>query len=306
LTWKDSHMEQVAPGVYVETKYDSGNVGFITTGGGVICVDAPMLPRDVREWRAQIESVTDEPLAMLVQTDYDQVRVVGSHWLALPLIAHDTAWEKMKAYSSDKVISQINELVERSSGKGNWQVHMPDITFSERLMLYRGEREIHVLYGGGHSPATCMVYLPEQNLIFAGDAVYCDMHPSMTQAETKQWLSTLNQLRKMTVDLIIPGHGLPCDKEATQPLSEYIREMRALVRRNFQSGRSKSETSSAVIPELLDAFPFKESERDHVRQRIKGGSDRIYDEYRAAAKANTVKARGSSRKSRSSRIKQRS
>jgi hypothetical protein len=37
-------MQEVAPGVYAETKYPSGNVGLIRTGEGVICVDVPMLP----------------------------------------------------------------------------------------------------------------------------------------------------------------------------------------------------------------------------------------------------------------------
>ena len=79
-------MEQVAPRVYVESGYASGNVGFIVTGSGVVCIDVPMLPEDVRHWRAQIESVTDEPMLLLVQTDYDQERVVGTYWLDAPIV----------------------------------------------------------------------------------------------------------------------------------------------------------------------------------------------------------------------------
>jgi hypothetical protein len=143
-----------------------------------------------------------------------------------------------------------------------------------------------------------MVYLPEESLIFTGDVVSCGVHPSMTQAETKAWLSTLNQLRKMSVDKIVPGRGMTCAKEATHPLSEYIRDMRAAVRRSFQAGRSKSETSSAVVPEFLDAFPYDEGQRERTRLLVKGGSDRIYDEYRAVAKADAARTRKASKKSR--------
>jgi len=288
-------MEEVAPGVYVETGYASGNVGFIATGAGLVCVDVPMLPEDVHRWRAQIESVTDEPIVMLVQTDYDQERIISTYLLDVPIIAHDAAWERMRVYSSDKVLNQISEMLKGSDQTGKWQARMPDITFSERLILYKGSRDIHVLHGGGHSPATCMVYLPEENLIFTGDVVFCSMHPSMTEAETKQWLSTLNQLRKMSVGLMIPGHGVCCDKEATHALSEYVRDMRAMVRRSYQSSRSKSETSSAVIPEFMNAFLYDGRERERIRKLVKGGSDRIYDEYRAAAKADAARARGPSR-----------
>jgi cyclase len=289
-------MDQVAPGVYAETKYESGNVGFIVTSAGVVCVDAPMLPSDVRDWKAQIASVTDKPVIALIQTDYDQVRVIGTGLFQVPLIAHDNTWDKMKIYASEKVLSQINEMIakdDRTCPAANWQARMPDITFLERLVLYKGGREIDVIHGGGHSSATCLAHLPEENILFSGDLVFNEQHPSMVYAETKQWLSALNQLRKMPVDIIVPGHGAICDKEATYPLSDYIRELRATVRKSFQGGRSKSETSSSLIPQFLDAFPYDEGKRDQIRARIKGGSDRIYDEYRALAKANVARTKNS-------------
>jgi hypothetical protein len=106
----------------------------------------------------------------------------------------------------------------------------------------------------------------------------------MEFAETKAWLSALNRLRRMPVDVIVPGHGLVCDREATHPLSGYIRDMRARVRHGYRGRRTKSETSKAVIPEFLDAFPSPDGDREYVYQCVKGGSDRIYDEYRAADK----------------------
>jgi len=299
-------MKEIAPGVYVETRYASGNVGMITTGAGVVCIDVPMLPSDAYHWRAQIESVTDEPIVSLIQTDYDQARVISTYLFNVPLIAHDETSSRMKLYSSEKVLNQINDVLKRDGAERKWRARTPDVTFSERLILYKGDRELHVLHGGGHSSATCMVYLPAENLIFTGDVVFCNMHPTMGLAETKQWLSTLTALRKMSVDVIVPGHGKPCDRDATHALSDYIRDMRAIVRRNFQAGRSKSETSSAVIPEMMSSFPYSESHRDQVRLRVKGGSDRVYDEYRAEDKADVAKSKGSSRRSSSKRRRRRS
>jgi glyoxylase-like metal-dependent hydrolase (beta-lactamase superfamily II) len=293
-------MKQVAPGVYVETGYASGNVGAILTGAGVVCVDAPLLPRDVHHWQAQIASVTDEPLIALVQTDYDRERVVSTCMFDVPLIAHDAAWPRMRMYGSEKLLGQINELLYEDSSVRKWQARMPDITFSDRLVLLKGGREIHVIHGGGHSPAASMVSLPDENLLFTGDVVTCGVHPSMVHAESRAWLATLTALRKMNVGIIVPGHGRQCGRDATHALSDYLREMRAAVRRSYQAGRSKSETSSAVIPKFMDAFEYDEADRDKVRLLVKGGSDRIYDEYRAEAKSQTgdSAARRSSRRRR--------
>ena len=294
-------MEQVAPGVYVENRYAGGNVGFVVTADGVVCVDVPMLLQDVREWTAQIQSVTDKPIVALIETDCDPERTAGTAWVDAPLVAHDAAWDRIKTQNSDRVGGQAEGMPEPAAQGEDRRVRLPDITFSERLVLHKGDREIHVIYGGGHSLATSMVYLPGDNIVFAGDIIYCNAHPSMAQAETKQWLLTLNQLRKMPLNLIIPGHGDCCSKEATQTLSEYIRAMRSAVRRHFQAGRSKSETSTAIISEFMGAFPYDEKDKEVVRQLVKAGSDRIYDEYRAVAKADATRAKAASSKTKARR-----
>lgn len=303
-------MDQIAPGVYVH-QYQSGNVGFIQTGAGVVCIDSPMLPTDIRDWRAKIASVTQEPIALLVQTDYDQARVVGSYFFDATLIAHDATWDRLKIYSSEKTLNQINGMIEADGGPGNWQARMPDITFSEQLLLHKGPRDIQVLYAGGHSCATCMVHLPRYQLVFTGDLVFCGQHPSMSYAETKEWIAALDRLSKMPFKILVPGHGPICKKDAAQPLAAYIQKMRKRVKESFENGKSKSETSGVMIAEFLDAFPYTDQERDERRQRIKGGSDRIYDECRALAKARAsrgtkrVSRRGSSsnRRSRSKRTR---
>ncbi len=278
-------MEEIAPGVYVQVGYAGGNVGFIVTGAGVICVDAPMFPDQARHWQEQIAAVSDEPLIALVQTDYYQGRVIGTRWFDVPVVAHDIAWDKMRGYGSERMNGQINEILRKHGYDVRWQVRMPEITFSDQLFFYKGSREVQVLHGGGHSPATCMVYLPAEKLIFTGDVIFYDMHPTMQYADTRQWLSTLQMLSEMPLETIVPGHGEICGPEAIAPMLSYISDMRDMVRQSFQRGCSKSETSSAVVAEFLDAFPYADGERDRVRRRVKGGSDRIYDEFRAEARA---------------------
>lgn len=285
-------MKEIVPNVYVETKYASGNVGFVVTQTGVICIDMPAALEDAQQWYGKIRSITDLPVLFLIQTDYDQQRAAGQTLLDVPVIAHSAAWERLRVYKNEKKSSSGREAAGQAGDSDEGTMRMPDITFSERLILAKGEQELHIIHCGGHSPATCMVHLPEHRLVFTGDLVYNNMHPLMTHAMTKEWLLALNQLRKMMVDLVVPGHGTVCDKEATYPLSDYIRDIRAKVRRHFQAERSKSETAATLITEFMDAFPYKESERERVRRYIKSGSDRIYDEYRVAVKTTPLLGEG--------------
>lgn len=112
---------------------------------------------------------------------------------------------------------------------------MPGVTFAEHLILKRGKKEIHVLRASGHTPGTSMIHVPDARLIFTGDLVFNGLHPTMQYAQSEAWLTALNRLRKMAVEIIVPGHGQVTDKEATYPLSEDIRQIRAVVRRSYRA-----------------------------------------------------------------------
>ena len=43
-------MKKIAPGVYVETKYKSGNVGIIVTGSGVVAQPLTISDASMRHW----------------------------------------------------------------------------------------------------------------------------------------------------------------------------------------------------------------------------------------------------------------
>jgi cyclase len=281
-------MREIAPDIYLETQYPGGNVGFVDTGRGVICIDLPMMPDDARQWLDLIGGTTAQPIAAIVQTDYDMPRVLSTTLVARSsgspsVIAHDAVWEPMaKVYGRERMIQQINGLL----GDGaDWHVRMPDVTFDDRLILKKGNREIHVLHAGGHSAGTSIVYVPDERLVFSGDLVFNGLHPTMQYAESRAWLTALNRLRKMAVETVVPGRGEVGDKEITYPLSDYIREIRAVVRKSYRAGRTKSDTAKAVIPQLLGAFPYDPTESERLSKQIRESSNRVYDEYRMAARA---------------------
>jgi cyclase len=287
-------VKEVATDVYLERGYRGGNVGFVDTGEGIVCIDLPMMPDDARQWVATIERQRAQPVVAVVQTDFDLPRVLSTCLAGGSLIAHDAVWEPMaKVYGRERTVQRVNEML----GDGaDWEVRMPDVTFTDHLVLKRGNKEIHVLHAGGHSPGTSMVHLPEDRVVFTGDLVFNGRHPTMQYAQSKAWLTALNRLRKMSVETIVPGHGQVAGKEATHPLSEYIREIRSIVRQSYRAGRSKSDTSKLVVPQLMEAFPYDRRASDRLSRQIKESCNRVYDEYRAADRATARRRRRESRR----------
>jgi cyclase len=292
---------EVAPRVFVETEYHGANVAYIVTGEGVILIDTPMLPNQARLWRAEIERRTGEPILYVINTDHHRAHVIGNqHFPTATVIAHEHAWKEMKSYGESFRTRLINMYRDRipeavAEWKRNLVIVKPEVTFTSRTILYRGDKEIQLIPLGGHTPATTVVYLPNDGLLFAGDVVVTNRPPFLSQGSTKQWLEGLTYLRKLRYDLLIPGHGELTGKEATENMSSYLRLVRRKVRGAYLRGMPKAETARS-LSHLIRHWPIPPFEKPKADRRFKSGLSRVWNEVRAEeiAKARS-KARAKDR-----------
>jgi len=125
-----------------------------------------------------------------------------------------------------------------------------------------------------------VVYLPEERILFAGDNVVNQEHPAMYDANTEAWLRTLRRILSMDVEVLVPGEGAPCGKEAINPLITYITEMRRRTEECFASGASRRDCVEKVG--MLDFFPVPDGEAARIRERRRHSVERVYTEIRLA------------------------
>ena len=274
-------MQEIAPGVYVKTDYEGANVGCILTDVGAIVVDTPLIPADGKAWAAEVAKITDKVLYVF-NTDHHRAHIMGNQYFDAPIIAHEEAWGEISSYK-DTFIERTKNIFKKQPEIAEQfdeiTLRKPEITFTGRLYLKKGGREVHFVHLGGHTPATSGVWLPDQRILFTGDVVVVGEHPSLGQSVSKEWLAVLTRLRKMSLNCLVPGHGPLCNVEATEPVSDYIRTMRAKVRSQYRSGRTKSE-SAVVINQMIDYFPYRPGDKSFVEKRIRAGISRIYDEMK--------------------------
>lgn len=280
-------MQQLAPNVYVQTTPRATNVGAILTSEGVVFVDAPLIPDEARAWSQAVSETTGAAPLYLINTDFHGGHTIGDRLLGGTIVAHEGVWQYFTGMSE----SFRNRLLER------WQKEFPfeypeirrlafprpELTFEGRMTLYCGDTVIQLIRVGGHTPATSMVYLPDQRILFTGDVLVIGRYPFMGDANSKEWLNALTLIRRMDPEIIVPGHGEPCDARATEPLSAYLRDIRAHVRRFFHSGRSKSETVNKLRRQEWLDYPGVERS-PNLDSIIKANISRVYDEYKFAAR----------------------
>ena len=276
---------EIAPNVFIETEFHGANVAYIITGEGVILIDTPMLPVDARAWLAEIQERTDQKIIYIINTDHHRAHVIGNqHFPMATVIAHENAWKEMKSYGDSFRTRLINMYRDRipeavAEWKRTLQIIKPEITFTGRTILFKGDKEIHLIPLGGHTPATTVVYLPNESLLFAGDVVITDRPPFLSQGNTKEWLQALTYLRKLNYDILVPGHGEPTSKEATENMSNYLRMVRRKVRSAYRQGMAKADTARS-LSHLIRYWPIPPEEKPKADRRFKSGLGRVWNEVR--------------------------
>jgi len=274
-------VEEIAKNAFVKLDYEGANVGCILTEEGAIVIDTPMIPAEAKDWAETVSKLTDKVLYVF-NTDHHRAHILGNQFFDAPIMSHEAAWKEMANYK-DTFIERTKNLYKKrpdiQKQLNEIKIIKPELSFTGRLIMYKGSREIHFVHLGGHTPATSGLFLPDERILFTGDLVVVDEHPALGQCDSEGWLRKLTWLRRQKYSLIVPGHGPLCNVESSEPVSEYIRAMRSKVRSQYKSGRTKAE-AAVVISQMIDFFPYRQGEKSIIEKRIRAGVSRVYDEMK--------------------------
>jgi cyclase len=275
--------EELAPGVFINNHYRGCTPGFIYTEEGIILVDAPLIPKQALDWREQIEEeYPNHPFLYLINTDHHRGHALGNqYFMPVRVIAHERAYKEMSGYTDnfkERVRNSFKREPEIQSQLTNIEIIPPHVTFTSRAKLLFGDREVELIFVGGHTPATSIVWMPQERICFVGDILWVDQHPYMAQGNTLEWLAALELIRGLDVEYLVPGHGPICGPDATYRVGEYIQFMRRRVRDFYLEGKNKNETKSGLVGEMLEWFPVPPERKAKIESQIKSGLNRVFRE----------------------------
>lgn len=278
-------LQELKPGVYVETAYEGGNVGAILCQRGAVLVDTPMLPPDSRRWQVALHQLGVSTIYGIVNTDYHPEHFLGNvFFMPTRIFGHELAAKQIARYRGSS-LEQFSSIYREANPQladeiSRIEVRGPEISVADRTTLNLGDRHVEILYLHGHTPASLGVYLPEERVLFAGDNMVHDEHPIMSQANSAAWLETLERIRQMNVEVVVPGSGSVCDPGSLGPLVEYITEVRRRVTDLYLAGASRRECVEKAG--MLDFFPFSEEQAARMKRRRRENVERVYAEIRTA------------------------
>ncbi|GAO36246.1 hypothetical protein SCT_1648 [Sulfuricella sp. T08] len=227
---------RVAPDVYafigdtgMRTADNEGmnaNTGFIVTGEGVVVIDSGPTWKVAKEIHRAIKTVTRQPVKIVVNTGDQDHRWLGNGYfksIGAEIVAARPALADMQTRGE----MQLDGLRQTLDKKvvGTRPVY-PDRFFDQSETLRLGGQKIQLLYfHGGHTPGDSVVWLPKQNVLFAGDMIYVDrLLGVLPFSSATGWLASFEMMEKLKSKTIIPGHGQVCDlARARRETGDYLR-----------------------------------------------------------------------------------
>lgn len=212
------------------------NAGFVVTPKGVVMIDALGSPALAERLVAEIKKVTPLPITHVLVTHYHADHIYGlqvfkalgakivAHRAALIYLNSDTARLRMEA-SRAQLFPWIDDktyLVEPDT----WLDGDQDLLLGGMLFQAR-------IVGPAHTPEDMAFYLPSEKVLFAGDLVFRSRIPFVGQADSRHWITALDQLLTFDTQVIVPGHG-PLSGDARhdmQQTREYLVYLRTAMQR---------------------------------------------------------------------------
>jgi glyoxylase-like metal-dependent hydrolase (beta-lactamase superfamily II) len=230
------------------------NAGFVVTPAGVVVIDALGSPELARELLAAIHRITPLPVTHVILTHYHADHIYGLQEFkkaGAKIIANRHGLEYMNSETA------ANRLVASRADLAPWvnaDTHLvpADQWLDGPFDLVVGG--VHFLIrpvGPAHTPEDQVVFVPSERVLFAGDVVFRGRVPYVGQADSRHWITALDELLKLDPLVLVPGHGPKSttareDLQLTRDYLVYLREsMRqaALDMTPFEEAYAKADWS---------------------------------------------------------------
>jgi glyoxylase-like metal-dependent hydrolase (beta-lactamase superfamily II) len=270
-----------------------GNSSFIVNDNDVIVVDDHVSPAAAWVLLEEIKEVTNKPVTTVINTHFHfdhahgnqifapNVQIIGHEFTRRMLLSNSIGMPLYQNYVTG-LPGQIDGLRKRiaseadAAAKAKLQTQLqvaennlasqkelkptpPNVTLATQMTLYRGSREIQIRFlGRGHTAGDVVVLLPNEKVVMTGDFLTSGLS-NMSDSYPEEWVTSLDALKKLDFDTVLPGHGDAfTDKAKIDYFQAYLRDVWSEVSRLKKEGVSADEAAKrADLTKHKDHFPIQ-------------------------------------------------
>lgn len=300
-------IKEITEGVYAAIHKDGGwhigNSGIIDLGESTLIFDTGLTPRSAKELSKTAYKLTKNNVEYVVNSHYHndhirgnqcfpQAKIISSYKTRELINVKGRQDVESDRENAEKQLNDLNMLSKKADPEFEeyvrlfqpyWtgivdslpslNIRLPDLTFSEGLEIHGRSRYVKLLqYNEGHSLNDCVLYIPDEGVLFCGDLLFHECHPYLGDGFPESWLRILDELLKIGSVHIVPGHGDVTDPGSLGVMKKYIETLLRYVDDIISSNGSSLDLDGVVVPDFYVGWvlekPFFRVNLDFLYRRL--------------------------------------
>ena len=230
------------------------NTIFLITRDGVVVVDTRVTPNEAEKVLVEIRKQTNLAIVYTINTHYHGDHTFGNQIFQSSgsIIAHENV---RRSLSGDSGKDHLDSFKSRNIHElDKTVVTPPNMVFKDEMEIFLGGYSLRLIHVRGHTDGDLFIYIKELKTLITGDLVVHKKIPNMSDAYIEDWISAMNKLGNLDAEIYIPGHGDPGGKPVLLAMRHYLFNLKTLVLKGLEEGKSLKETQDAARPVLIKKY----------------------------------------------------
>jgi len=248
-------VEKIAPNVYFHegdlARQAHCNNGWIVFENFILVIDGNF-PSGAQQVIPKIKATSERPVRYVFDTHHHGDHAYGNRiWLengATP-VAHAGVLAEMKRFETGYfggAPGRWEEMVKTRKDVAASRLQPPLMVFERELIFEEGQTRVELRhFGVAHTRGDGFAWLPNERILFTGDACVNGPYNFMGDGDTTTWVKTLEAARALKPKVICPGHGPMGGPEILDRQISFIAELRAEVQKLIDGGMKATEAKAA-------------------------------------------------------------
>ncbi|MDZ4283452.1 MAG: MBL fold metallo-hydrolase [Hydrogenophaga sp.] len=217
---KKTTFEQLSKHCWAYTAEGDPNSGVIIGEKFIMVSDATATPAMAQDLIKHIRTVSDKPIKYVLLTHYHAVRVLGaSAYLAegaTEVIASRGTYELIVERGAQDMQSEMERFPRLFRGADSVPgLTWPTLVIGDGQPGRQGSLEVDLggvkvsiwHPGPGHTRGDTIAWVEAEKVLFSGDLVEYEAGVYTGDAQLEEWPATLEALRALKAEYIVPGRG---------------------------------------------------------------------------------------------------
>ena len=267
-------MQAITDSIQIEDQFPGVTLGVIVTPRGLIQIDAPPSPEDARSWRAALMNLGGGMERVLINLDAHPDRTLGARAMDCTVIAHEKTAQTFRSRPTTFKAQgeETGADWESIAGLGSVRWAPPEISFAVQMTLHWADFPVILEHHPGPANGAIWVILPDEKVVFIGDAVTKNQPPFLANANFPAWMEGVNLLLSPTFKgyTVISSRGGVVNTNAIKNQLEFLKHARDKLDKLVVK-KPKPSSIEKLVESLLSWFKTPAARHKQYAQRLRYG-----------------------------------